>query len=33
MGLVTAFLAAYLAAAEVINETHGKTVLPIGART
>ena len=33
MGLVTAFLAAYLAAAEVINETHGKTVLPIGARS
>lgn len=33
IGLVTAFLAAYLAAAEVINETHGKTVLPIGARS
>ncbi len=32
MGLVTAVLAFYLAAAEVINETHGKTVLPIGAR-
>ncbi|MDE2335415.1 MAG: acetate uptake transporter [Rhodospirillales bacterium] len=32
MGLVTAVLAFYLAAAEVINETHGRTVLPIGAR-
>jgi succinate-acetate transporter protein len=31
MGLVTAALAFYLAAAEVINETHGRTVLPIGA--
>ncbi len=31
-GLITAFLAAYLGAAEVINEAHGKTVLPIGAR-
>ncbi len=31
-GLITAALAFYLAAAEVINETHGKTVLPIGAR-
>jgi hypothetical protein len=31
MGLVTAVLAFYLAAAEVINETHGHTVLPIGA--
>jgi hypothetical protein len=30
MGLVTAVLAFYLAAAEVINETHGHTVLPIG---
>jgi len=30
-GLVTAALAFYLAAAEVINETHGRTVLPIGA--
>ncbi len=32
MGLVTAVLAFYLAAAEVINETHGRTVLPIGAK-
>lgn len=31
-GLITALLAAYLGAADVINETHGKTVLPIGAR-
>ena len=31
MGLVTAALAFYLAAAEVINETHGHAVLPIGA--
>jgi succinate-acetate transporter protein len=30
-GLITAILAFYLAAAEVINETHGRTVLPIGA--
>ena len=30
-GLVTAMLAFYLAAAEVINETHGRSVLPIGA--
>jgi uncharacterized protein len=30
-GLVTAMLAFYLAAAEVINETHGRTILPIGA--
>jgi hypothetical protein len=28
---VTAVLAFYLAAAEIINETHGRTVLPIGA--
>ena len=33
MGLLTAALAFYLAAAEVINETHGHTVLPIGAPT
>jgi len=33
MGLVTAVLAFYLAAAEIINETHGRTVLPIGARS
>jgi succinate-acetate transporter protein len=31
-GLLTALLAFYLGAAEVINETHNKTVLPIGAR-
>lgn len=31
-GLITAALAAYLAAAEVINEAHGKTLLPVGAR-
>jgi succinate-acetate transporter protein len=31
VGLVTAVLAFYLAAAEVINETHGRTVLPVGA--
>jgi succinate-acetate transporter protein len=31
-GLITAALAFYLAAADVINETHGRTVLPIGAR-
>jgi succinate-acetate transporter protein len=30
VGLVTAVLALYLAAAEVINETHGRAVLPIG---
>ena len=30
-GLITALLAFYLSAAEVINETHGKVVLPIGA--
>jgi succinate-acetate transporter protein len=33
MGLVTAALAFYLAAAEVINETHGREVLPIGTPT
>ncbi len=31
-GLITAALAFYLGAADVINETHGKTVLPIGLR-
>ena len=31
MGLVTAMLAFYLAAAEVINETHGRILLPVGA--
>ncbi len=30
-GLITAILAFYLGAAELINEAHGKTVLPIGA--
>ena len=30
-GLLTALLAFYLGAAEIINETHGHTVLPIGA--
>jgi succinate-acetate transporter protein len=30
-GLITAILAFYLGAAEIINEAHGKTVLPIGA--
>lgn len=30
VGLVTAALALYLSAAEIINETRGKTVLPIG---
>jgi len=31
LGLVTALLAFYLSAAEIINETHGYTVLPVGA--
>jgi hypothetical protein len=31
VGLITAALAFYVAAAEVINETHGRVVLPIGA--
>lgn len=31
-GLVTAVLAFYVSAAEVINETHGRVVLPLGAR-
>jgi succinate-acetate transporter protein len=31
-GLITALLAAYLGAADVINETYGRTVLPIGAK-
>ncbi|MBU6418794.1 MAG: acetate uptake transporter [Proteobacteria bacterium] len=30
-GLITALIAFYLAAAEIINEAHGHTVLPIGA--
>jgi succinate-acetate transporter protein len=29
--MITAILAFYLGAAEIINEAHGKTVLPIGA--
>ena len=32
VGLLTAALAFYLAAAEIINEAHGRTILPIGAR-
>ncbi|MBU1174878.1 MAG: acetate uptake transporter [Alphaproteobacteria bacterium] len=32
MGIVTAALAFYLAAAEIINEAHGRTILPIGAK-
>ncbi|HTR16386.1 MAG TPA: acetate uptake transporter [Acetobacteraceae bacterium] len=31
LGLLTALLAFYLAAAEVINETRGRAVLPVGA--
>jgi succinate-acetate transporter protein len=31
-GLVTAVLAFYVSAAEVINETHGRAVLPLGVR-
>jgi succinate-acetate transporter protein len=31
-GLITAALAFYLGAADVINEVHGRTVLPIGVR-
>jgi uncharacterized protein len=31
VGLITAILAFYLSAAEVINESHQRTVLPIGA--
>ena len=30
-GLVTALLAFYLSAAEIINDAHGRTVLPVGA--
>jgi succinate-acetate transporter protein len=30
MGLVTAALAFYLSAADVINEVHGRIVLPVG---
>jgi succinate-acetate transporter protein len=33
VGLLTAIFAFYLGAAEIINETHGRTVLPIGAPT
>lgn len=32
MGLVTAALAFYLSAADVVNEAYGRTVLPIGAK-
>ncbi|GAB0115488.1 hypothetical protein AcidC75_30120 [Acidisoma sp. C75] len=32
VGLVTAVLAFYVSAAEVINETHGRVVLPLGAK-
>ncbi len=32
-GLITAALAFYLGAADVINEVHGRTVLPIGVRS
>jgi succinate-acetate transporter protein len=32
VGLLTAVFAIYLSAAEVINEQHGRTVLPIGAK-
>lgn len=32
MGLLTALLAFYLSAADVINENYGRTVLPIGAK-
>jgi succinate-acetate transporter protein len=31
-GLVTAFIAFYVSAAEIINETHGHVVLPLGVR-
>jgi uncharacterized protein len=31
-GLVTAIIAFYVSAAEVINETHGRAVLPLGVR-
>jgi succinate-acetate transporter protein len=31
-GLVTAVLALYVSAAEIINETHGRAVLPLGVR-
>jgi uncharacterized protein len=32
-GLITALLAFYLAAAEIINEAHGRTLLPVGVPT
>jgi succinate-acetate transporter protein len=32
-GLITALLAGYVAAADVINETTGRVVLPVGVRT
>jgi succinate-acetate transporter protein len=30
LGLVTAVVAIYIAAAEVVNQTHGHAVLPLG---
>jgi succinate-acetate transporter protein len=33
LGMLTALLAFYLSAAEIINETHGHVVLPTGAVT
>ncbi len=33
LGLATAFAAWYLSAADVINATHGRTVLPVGERS
>jgi hypothetical protein len=32
-GLITALIAFYLAAAEIINEAHGRTLLPVGVPT
>jgi succinate-acetate transporter protein len=32
-GLITALLAFYLGAADIINEAHGREVLPVGTRT
>jgi succinate-acetate transporter protein len=32
-GLITAVIAFYTAAAEIINETHGRTLLPVGVPT
>lgn len=33
LGLLTALCAFYLAAAEIINESHGRTILPIGEKS